>query len=297
MLLCWLEDYGADLQGEYFPFDLPSLALYRRYRTVHNWLVQTVAAMDSPKQVFSTLETILRHLTTGMEDRELVAAAIRLEKAASLFNELRDVLRLSSDGRRPFLHQCSVTDGPIPAQQREQHLRKWIDQLHQRQASEGDDDQATDTATVLAYLQKYCHKLVGHVIVLNDRSEPFVVQRTNNLSEHRFGATKQGLRRKMGVKNLASYVQAMRPEELLVDNLNDPAYLQIVCGGNLDNLGDSFAQNWQGGQSIRTQRRAKTTNHPIPARKKRLREDGFLSKLKGAATFLIQQATNKRAAA
>ena len=297
MLLCWLEDYGSDLQGEYFPFDLPSLALYRRYRTVHGWLVQTVAGMDSPNQVFPTLETILRHLTTVVEDRELVAAADRLEKAASLFNELRDVLRLSCDGHRPLLRQCSVVDGPIQADQREEHLLKWIDQLHHRQASEGNADQAADTATVLDYLQKYYCKLVGHVIALNNRSEPFVVQRTNNLSEHRFGSTKQGLRRKLGTKSLARYVQAMRPEELLVENLNDPDYLQIICGGSLDNLANSFAENWQAGQSIRKQRRTKTTNHPIPARKKCLREEGFFSRLKGAVTILIQQATNKRAAA
>ena len=297
MLLSWLEDYGSDLQGEYFPFDLPSLALYRRYRTVHAWLVQTVAAMDSPNQVYPTLETILGHLTTVVEDGELVAAAERLEKAASLFNELRDVLRLSSDGRRPLLHQCSIADGPISAQQREEQLLKWIDQLHHRQASESNADRAADIATVLDYLQKYRSKLVGHVIVLNDRSEPFMVQRTNNLSEYLLGSTKQGLRRKLGTKNLARYVQAMRPEELLVENLKDTDYLQIVCGGNLQNLANSFAENWQAGQRIRTTRRAKTTNHAIPTRKKCLREDAFLSKLKGAVTVLIQQATNKRAAA
>ena len=232
-----------------------------------------------------------------VEDRELVANAERLEKAASLFDELRDVLRLSSNGRRPFLHHCSVADGPILAEQREEHLLEWIDQLHHRQASEDNTDRAADIATVLDYLQKYYCKLVGHVIVLNDRSEPFVVQRTNNLSEHRFGRTKQGLRRKLGTKSLARYVQAMRPEELLVDNLNDPDYLQIVCGGSLENLANEFAQNWQEGQRIRTQRKAKTTNHPIPTRKKCLREEGFLSRLKEAVTFLIQQATNKRAAA
>ena len=107
-----------------------------------------------------------------------------------------------------------------------------------------------------------------------------MVQRTNNLSEHRFGRTKQRLRRKLGTKNLARYVQAMRPEEFLVDNLQDPDYLQIVCGGNLENLASAFAQNWQVGQQIRSSRRAKTTNHPIPVKRKNLREDCFLSQLK-----------------
>ena len=108
---------------------------------------------------------------------------------------------------------------------------------------------------------------MGYVIVLNGRSEPFVVQGTNNLSEHRFGRTKQGLRHKLGTKSLVRYVQAMRPEELLVDNLNDPDSLRIVCDGSQENLANSFAENLQAGQNIRSERRAKTTNHPIPTRK------------------------------
>jgi hypothetical protein len=105
------------------------------------------------------------------------------------------------------------------------------------------------------------------------------------------------LRRKLGTKNLARYVQAMRPEEFLVDNLRDPDYLQIVCGGSLENLASSFAQNWQAGQRIRSLRRAKTSNHPIPVKRKSLREDCFLSKLKRAVAAVIQQITSKRAAA
>jgi len=295
LLLCWLEDYGADLQGEYFPFDLPSLALYRRYRTMHGWLVQTMAATDSPGQTFPTLETIRRHLAPVVEDKELVAVAARLEKAASLFNELRDVLRLSHDGR-PLLHQRPVPDGPVQARRREEHLQEWMHELNQRQASEGDTDRETDLAIVLDYLQKYHRKLVGHVIVVNDRSQPFVVQRTNNPSEHRFGRKKHELRRKLGTKNLARYVQAMRPEEFLVDNLRDHDYLQIVCGGSIDNLAASFAQNWHEGRDIRSSRRARTTNRPIPAQRKRLREKGFLANLRRAVAALLQP-TDKRAVA
>jgi hypothetical protein len=210
-----------------------------------------------------------------------------------LFNELRDVLRLSSAGRRPVLHLQSVADGPLLAGQREERLQKWIDQLHRRRASESDTDRATDFAIVADYVEKYYRKLVGHVIVVHDRPQPFVVQRTNNLSEHIFGKTKRGLRRKLGTKNLARYVQAMRPEEFLVGNLRDPDYLEIVCDGSLENLASSFARNWHAGQEIRSQRRKKAINHPIPLRRKSLREDGFLSKLKRAVGNALQQTTTK----
>ena len=42
---------------------------------------------------------------------------------------------------------------------------------------------------------------------------------------------KQGLRRKLGTKSLARYVRCA-PEELLVDNLNDPDYLEMVCSSS-----------------------------------------------------------------
>jgi hypothetical protein len=297
LVLCWLEDFGADLQGEYFPFDLPSLALYRRYRTVHGWLVRAMARIDSPHQAFSTLETIRHHLAIVVQDQELVATAERLEKAARLFNELRQVLRLGSLGPHRLGHQGLVADGPLISREREEGLEKWTEQLHQRRASGSDADQTADLTVVLDYLQKYHGKLTGHVIALHDYAEPFVVQRTNNVSEHRFGRTKQGLRRKLGTKKLARYVQAMRPEEFLVANLQDPDYLQIICGGSLENLSLSFAQNWQAGQTIRSQRKEKTSNHPIPAKRKILRADGFLSKLQQAATNMIQNIMRKGAAA
>jgi hypothetical protein len=296
LLLRWLEDYGADLQGEYFPFDLPGLAFYRRCRTTHDWLVKELTARQLPK-MFCTLETILRHLDAVAEDKETVATAERLEKAATLFNELRNVLRLCSDGHHPLLHQRPVPDGPISAMQREEHLQKRIDQLNHRLTLECDDDRAFDLTIVLDYLHKYHGKITGHVIVLNDRPDPFVVQRTNNISEHHFGRTKQGLRRKLGTKNLARYVQAMRPEEFLVDNLRDPVYLQILCGGTLENLASSFAQNYQEGQMIRSQRKAKTNVYPIPVGRQRFRDPGFLPQLQRAVATAVQNITERRAVA
>jgi len=297
VILCWLEDFGADLDGEYFPFDLPSLALYRRYHTIHGWLAKTMAAMDSRDPASCTLQTILRHLDAVVEDAELVAAAQRLEKAATLFAELRDVLRCSSDAHHPLWHRRSADDGALQAQRSEQRLRNWIQRLNQRHLSETNADRAVDLAIVLGYLQKYEHNLVGHVVALGDHRPPFVVQRTNNLSESRFGRTKQGLRRKLGTKSLARYVQAMRPEEFLVDNLCDPDYLQIVCRGSLENLAASFAQNWQRGQQIRLSRGEGNTIRPIPVKRKILRDDKFLSKLERAVSAMINPGKTKRVAA
>lgn len=296
-LLRWLEDYGADLQGEYFPFDLPSLAFYRRGLQAYEWLVKLTTAADFPRGELSTLATITRHLARLREDAEVVAAAERLKKAEALFEELRGLLRLTSDPHGPVLHRRVAADAAAIAEEREKSFHAWKDQLSQRLAAERDADKAHDLRTVLGYLEKYQKKLVGHVIPRAGRAEPFVVERTNNISEHRFGTTKQGLRRKIGTKKLTRMIQAMRPEELLIANLDDLEYLEILCGGNLENLPAVFAQNWKAAQAIRTERRKKTTNHPIPIRKKTLRDQEILPRLKRAIEIVIAITRDKRYAA
>ncbi len=87
----------------------------------------------------------------------------------------------------------------------------------------------------------------------------------------------------------------MRPEQLLIANLDDPDYLQIVCGGSLENLPALFAKVSNEAQAIRMERRKKTTNHPIPIRKKVLRCSEILACLKRAVDMVIKM-TGRRAA-
>ena len=296
LILRWLEDYGADLRGEYFPFDLPGLAFYRRGLALYDWLVQVTAVAEFPRVELSTLATITRHLAALREDTEVVAAAKRLEKAETLFNELRQQLRLTADVHGPRLRQQVPLDTADTAAEREKSLQVWENQLPQRLASERDPDKVADLRVVMGYLEKYRNKLAGHVIPRADRGDPFVVARTNNVSEHRFGATKQGIRRKAGSKKLTRLIQAMRPEELLIANLNNPDYLQILCGGNLENLPVLFAETCKQAQAIRTERRKKTSNHPIPIRKKALRDPEILPCLKRAVDMIIEITRCRRAA-
>jgi hypothetical protein len=296
-LLRWLEDYGADLCGEFFPFDLPSLAFYRRGCQIYDWLVNLTTAEEFPQTELSTLATIVRHLAPLREDTETVAAAERLEKAETLFTELREVLRLTSDPHGGMLRRRIPADTSAMAQEREKSFFQWMEQLRLRLVSERDGDKVDDLQTVLGYLEKYRAKLVGHILPRRGREQPFVVQRTNNLSEHRFSTTKQGLRRKVGVKKLARLIQAMRPEELLVSNLRDPDYVKILCGGNLENLPAVFAWNWKASQAIRTERRKRTTNHPIPVSKTILRDARALPRLQQAVDMVIAMTRRSRYAA
>lgn len=295
VLLRWLDDFGSDLHGEYFPFDLPSLAFYRRGRQLGQWLKTLLAVKDFPSQNFSTLVTMSRHLSAFEDDAAIVAAAERLEQAAALFDELREVLRLNSSpkhllrGREPSETQEDIEGIP-------KRLKQWQTRLQRRVSSENDTDRRRDQQTVLDYLKTYQDQLVGHVIALKGHSEPLVVSRTNNVAEHRFGKTKRAVRRKVGTKKLTRYIQAMRPEVLLLPNLEDAVYLAIVCGGSRANLPSVFAAHWSRAQAIRRERQQPKTGHPLPTTKRQLRRPNFLKTVQQLVLTAIKQHQTKQVA-
>ena len=279
LLLRWLDDYTADLRGEYFPFDLPSLAFYRRGRQLGQMLEQLVACPNFPRQQLSTFHTMARHLAALREDPAVVAAAARLEKAASLFEQLRRVLRLSSRPGQPLLRGRGPSEGRPVAEHLEQRLKKWREGLQRRHEREPDEHRRADQATVLKYLQKYEAQLIGHVIPLAGKREPLVARRTNNPAEHRFGSTKRRVRRKVGTKKLTRQVRAMRPEAFLVSNLGDREYVNLVLAGSPDHLPAMMAKHWPLAQAIRKDRLGATTDHPMPTTKKQIRNPRLLENL------------------
>ena len=297
LLLRWLDDYTADLQGEYFPFDLPSLAFYRRGLKLADMVGELLDTPEFPQRQLSTLKTMAHHLASLREDTAVVAAAARLEKAAALFEKLRKLLRLTSHPGERLLRGRGPTQEREVAKTMQKRLETWRDRLQKRHDQEADDDKRADQATVLKYLQKYEKQLVGHVIQLKGAREPFVVRRTNNPVEHRFGATKQGMRRKVGAKKLTRQVQAMRPETLLVWNLSDADYVSLVLGGSLANLRSVIAKHWDSARAIRKKRLAPTTDHPMPTTKSQLRNPQLLANLKQTITKIVETITKDDRAA
>jgi hypothetical protein len=296
ILLRWLDDYASDLRGEYFPFDLPSLAFYRRGLQLSNLLKEIVAIPKFPRTELSVFSTMARHLALLNEDAEAATWAQRLEKAAGLFEELRTVLRFSSRVGEPVLRTRDPSEsgnGQKIAQQLEKRLRAWRDGLQKRHDRESDPQKRADQATVLKYLEKYRNELVGHVIEREGR-EPFVVSRTNNPVEHRFSSTKRGMRRKVGAKKLTRHLQATRGHALLVCNLTDPHYVDLVLEGNLTNLPSAIAKHWQLAQSIRKQRLTPSTQHPMPTSKKQLRNLGLLDRIKKTVNKMVAVITQKK---
>ena len=218
-----------------------------------------------------------------------------METAASLFDELRNVLRLSSSpehllrGRGPS--ETAEVIQAIP-----ERLKQWQTRLQSRLSKEQDADRRRDQQAVLDYLTAYQDQLIGHVIELPGHAEPLVVSRTNNVSEHCFGRTKRSFRRKAGTKKLTRYIQAMRPEVLLLPNLEDAAYMAIVYDDGLDNMASVFAEHWAQARAVRRQRQQAKSGHPMPTTKQQLRSPNLLENLKKLVLAVVQSNQTKQAA-
>lgn len=68
-----------------------------------------------------------------------------------------------------------------------------------------------------------------------------MVERTNNVAEHFFGADKQKLRRRLGCAHLGRDLEDQPAQAALVTNLGHLDHTQIVCG-TLDQLPRAFSE-------------------------------------------------------
>jgi hypothetical protein len=271
----WLDDYCFELKGEYFPFDQPSLVFYGRCVKVHDLLNELLAAASFKGRDKHTLASILRVLEPVRNDQNLVKKAKDLEKQVAIFKELRDILRFNRVDGKPILRQRPPHSSIKDARQIEQRLSEFRQQLQTRSTSK-DAVIVKSSEIIIDYLDKYSDKLVGHLITVPATKQVILLDRTNNIQEHRFGKTKTGWRRKLGIKKLTRHVQAARHEEFLVANLDCQSYINAVYDGSLDNMADYFAKYCDESLQIRKLRNTKEEKNTMPISKKTLRQPGML---------------------
>lgn len=120
------------------------------------------------------------------------------------------------------------------------------------------------------YLGKYSTKLVGHVLTLPHRD--FLLDRTNNICEQRFGNKKSEWRRKPGIKNLRRHLQAARHEGFLVANIDKHDYINSVYDGTVDNMPYHFAEYCHAALELRKSRKNFPERQVMPCSKKSLRK-------------------------
>jgi len=230
------------------------------------------------RRLFDNLLHILKVLR---DDERVLATADRLEQAVSVFDELRECFHFPLSERKPVrrssVPRCEQYDSSVSGQK----LAVFMDRLQEIINHPGNTDQSRDARIITDYCEKYRDYLGVRVLKMPDGMKNITVPRTNNACEIGFRNKKHMWRRTLGTKKVGRKLQSANPAEMLVANLNNPLYVDCVCGGDIRSLPDLFAQCSADAAMLAKQRRATPDAH-MKTTKRNLRAADVLAEIVGA---------------
>jgi hypothetical protein len=242
-LLYWLLE-GEGRKDLPYPFSLPHLDFYRRCREAtqraERWLPLPRSHVE--RRALKQLVKVLAHLD---ELPRLAWVIPKLESAWQAFSELRDILRLTdAELPRGDLRYLSTREFPELEKARLNAIEETTKSYHQQLRKRVTDSHSPSSAeaVILKYLDRYAKQLFGHPATYDDDGTIVsVVERTNNVAEHFFGADKQKLRRRLGRANLGRDLEDQPAQAVLASNLLHSDYVRVLCG-SLEHLPAAFAE-------------------------------------------------------
>jgi hypothetical protein len=244
----WVLDYAADSTYQSFPYDRPYLDFYDRCSRARRAIDAFRRHLPDDRALRRNLNRFCRLLDPILSDTSTAQIAATIRARASLFDELRDTLRLVP--RASHDEHTSSSHSPCPEETREElndirtNLDRWVADLRQRRPERGpakDTREAIDL--ILDHIDRHGSSLWGHVISLPKKAGGGIrlVDRTNNIQENFFHEMKHGERRRSGRKILTQDFEHLPPAAALAYNLNCPDYVAVVCG-ELEQLPTAFAE-------------------------------------------------------
>lgn len=268
----WILDYRSDGRRRGFPFDPYLLYLHRRLaragEAVDRLLSQTPAACRIP-QVLRNFQALLQAYRNDTEIRD---AADLYERGCSLFTRFREALRLSAE----HMDQLRQPQELPPDEQRP--LKRALEQLRHELRHQSQDENDRDrplARIVLTHLDKYWEHLVPDL--LPTAGERW--QRTTNQLESDWGNLKRRRRRTHGRGKLTRDFQSLPEEYLLIPNLQNETYLELVLGGSLESLPAKLSEASRGAGSFDAWRRRRRPRLLGQLPRRLLREDNFVDDL------------------
>jgi hypothetical protein len=244
MICQWVLDYTADCGALRFPFVLPSLCLFNRCELALQAITNIRTSAVYYYAVARWLERIQKLLQAVVSDPSVRGTAKALGQKAHIFGGFRSALRL--DSCRPAEICRPYTGEAVDEAEALELIRKCVEaycsKIRERYSRKlGTKSELAAMQTVIKYMDKYGQYLWGHAILI-DGGNVRVVDRTNNALESFHGGYKHGERRRSGRKCLTHDLESAPPAAMLVLNLNNADYMDVVCEGKLGNLPQLFAE-------------------------------------------------------
>jgi hypothetical protein len=268
----WILDYRNDGRRRGYPFDPYTLYLHRRLvqagEAVDRLLADDAVAHQTPQ----VLRNFRQVLSDYRRDAQIMAAADLYERACVMFGRLREALRLTADQMHNLRQVQELSAGE--QQEFKTDLERLRTQLREQSLDEGDADGPL-AATIVQHLDKYWPHLVP------EKPLPAGTdwKRTTNELESDWNVLKRGRRRTHGRGKLTRDFQALPEEYVLIANLENPAYVDLVLDGDLDSLAGKFAEASGTAGSFSAWRRKHHARLIGQPPRFLLRQDGFIDQL------------------
>jgi hypothetical protein len=227
-----------------YPFALPHLGFYQRCREAPQRTERWLPLPRSPieRRALKQLSKVLARLD---ELPRLAWVVPKLEIGWQALCELRTILRLTdAELPRGDLRYLSPRECPELEMARLREIEKTTTAYHEQLRKRVTDSHGSSSAeaVILKYLDRYANHLFGHPARQDEDGKIIsVVERTNNVAEHFFGADKQKLRRRLGRANLGRDLEDQPAQAALASNLLYGDYVRVLCG-SLEHLPAAFAE-------------------------------------------------------
>ena len=235
LLLEWILDADSMSDGYGFPFDRHHFVFFQRVLIAHR-LVKSILGSHLIKgplkdKIKSNSPLVQLHVlfNTYMRNKILQGAFRRMEEKTSVFDRVREALRITQRGGKNGLND----DGDdADANTIEKNLEQFTEWLSGPEFPFEQDDyrQMTDQ------IEKYWSKLFADPIEVQTPEGVVLIQpsRTNNSMERIFRDFKRNRCRKTGAVKMNQAIKAMLADTLLVRNLKNEEYLSIILSGHKD---------------------------------------------------------------
>lgn len=277
----WILDYARDGRRQGFPFDPYLLYLHRRVIRARDGL-NRLGEQQAGRKMPPALINLVRMLNDYLDHPQVAAALAQYEAAWTVFQSLRDVLRFSAQGTSPLGDPYRLT----ATEQRTMFssLQELRDECRRRSTEDDDPQQRKLCAIVSTHLDRYWDHL--------PTGGEYYAERTNNGIETYWRQSKRARRCVHGRGKLTQDFQALPQEYMLIQNLDNPRYVELVLG-TLDNLAEKLADAGRTAGSFSEWRRQtrQSTLGRLP--KRLLRKENSLGELLGYYDDWQEQAPAK----
>jgi len=239
VMIDWAFETSSQSGGYGFPFDRPHFEFYKRLKVLYSKMKQisNIHLRDEIKdnRPFYRITNLL--LENVINDKELTRAAKKIEEKISVFDNLREALRIALPDGKEGLNDDGDEDNIKTIKQKVKELRHWI-------TTDEKLSKKTDYKKMVEQIDKYWEKLFADPIAVKMPDGQVIMiqpQRTNNILERFFRYLKWAYRKKSGKTKMAKTLKAILADTPLVKNLENQEYMKIILN-DCSTLEERFAK-------------------------------------------------------